>query len=334
MRLPCFNLSTPSTVEEALSVLAELEGSGVPLAGGTDLIPVIKFGLQTPSTVVGLKKVGGLKEISQENGKVSIGAMTPLVDILSSPATADNFPGLIQAVNAVAAPPIWNVATIGGNICQNSRCLYYNQSKIWRLERGACLKAHGNVCHAVPKGKKCFSVYSGDLAPVLIALGAKVTLRSTKGSRSIHVQDLFSGDGLVPLTLAKEELLTGVEVPLPSKRSSSSYVKMRVRSSVDYPLLSAAVSMSCTAGGKIESVRLVLGAAGPNPVAATNVDQFFTGKTVDEIDFDGLGESIVKVTRMVDNLMLPGSYRRKMAPVLAREAVKAAYASIRKQENS
>ena len=150
----------------------------------------------------------------------------------------------IQAVEAVAAPPIWNVATIGGNICQNSRCLYYNQSKAWRLERPPCLKAGGNICHAVPKGKKCFSVYSGDLAPALMALRSRVSVTKKNQSRIIPLQDIFSGNGLAPLTLAQDELITGVILPLPGKRDGSSYVKMRVRSAVDYPLLSAAASVT------------------------------------------------------------------------------------------
>ncbi len=328
MRLAHFDFHEPSIVDEALSLLEELKGGAIPLAGGTELIPVMKFGLEAPSTIVGLKKVSGLKGISLRDGIAHIGAMTALADLLASPALIDNFPGLIQAVKTVAAPPIWNVATIGGNICQNSRCLYYNQSKTWRLERPACFKAKGDVCHAVPKGNKCFSVYSGDLAPVLIALGGMVTIQRKGQSRTILLQDLFSGNGLCPFTMEKGELLTGVEIPLPLRRSSSSYIKMRMRSAVDYPLISAAASITCSEDKKINEIKLVLGAVGPKPLIVGNADQFLAGKTLDEVNFNALGENVVKGTQMVDNLMLPGSYRRQMLPVVARDAVKAAYPSI------
>ena len=325
MRLPRFDFREPSMVEEALSLLVEFKGGAIPLAGGTDLIPIMKYGLETPSTVVGLKRVSDLRGISLNSGSVHIGAMTLLVDLLSSRTLLDNFPGLIQAVKALAAPPIWNVATIGGNICQNSRCLYYNQSKTWRLERPACLKAKGDVCHAVPGGSKCFSVYSSDLAPALIALGATITIRKEGQSRTIPLQDLFSGNGLSPFTMEKDELLTDVEIPLPQKRSNSSYIKKRMRSAVDYPLISAAASIVCNENKKIEQIRLVLGAVGAKPVIVGDAGELFAGKTIDEIDFDALSESVKKGTRMVDNLMLPGSYRRQMLPVIARDAVKAAF---------
>lgn len=334
MRLPYFNFCDPSTLEEALSLMEDLQGGALPLAGGTDLIPVMKYGLQVPSTLVSLKKVNSLKGISQKGGDVLIGAMTPLVDLLASRIIKDNFAALLQAAEAVAAPPIWNVATVGGNICQNSRCLYYNQSRVWRLERPACLKAGGNVCHAVPKGNKCFSVYSGDLAPALIALGSMVTVEKRGRSRTISLQDLFSGNGLSPFALEKEELLTGVVIPLPDKWSNSSYVKMRVRPSVDYPLLSAAASITCGEDGKIEKIKLVLGAVGPNPVVVNDADRFFAGRMIDEVDFDALNEIVGKGVRMVDNLTLPRSYRRKMLPVLAGNAVRAAAESTVGKENT
>jgi 4-hydroxybenzoyl-CoA reductase beta subunit len=325
MRLPHFNFCEPSTVEEVLSLLEEHQGRALLLAGGTDLVPIMKYGLEAPSVLVGLKKVTGLRGISRADGKIVLGAMTPLAELLSSRIIMDYFPALIEAVKAVAAPPIWNVATVGGNICQHTRCLYYNQSKTWRLEKPPCLKARGDVCHAVPKGKRCFSVYSGDLAPVLIALSSRVTVRSSRHSKTILLQDLFSGNGLSPFTLGGEELLTDLEISLPEKRSGSSYVKMRVRSALDYPLLSAAASMTCGDNGEIEKISLVLGAVGPRPVTATDAEQFFTGRVMDEVDLDALGEIIGKGTQIVDNLSLPGAYRRKMLPVAAREAVTAAF---------
>jgi 4-hydroxybenzoyl-CoA reductase subunit beta len=327
MRLPNFDFREPSTLEEALSILEDSHGNVRLLAGGTDLIPLMKYGLKSPAVVVSLKNITGLKGIQVKGKELYIGAMTPLADLFYSSVIRERFPGLHQAVEAIAAPPIWNVATVGGNICQNNRCLYYNQSKTWRLERPPCAKAGGTVCHAVPKGKKCFSVYSGDLAPALMALGGMVSVEGKGESRTASVQSLFTGIGLVPFSLKRGQIVTNIILPLPTKNSSSGYAKIRMRSAVDYPLVFAAASVTLGKGKKIKEVRLVIGAAGPAPVFG-KADQLFTGRTVDEVDFDAVGESLRKETRMVDNLALPGSYRRKMVPVVAKRAIGAALESI------
>jgi 4-hydroxybenzoyl-CoA reductase beta subunit len=332
MRLPNFEYCEPTTLEEVLSILGENQVEPRVLAGGTDLIPLLKYGLDLPSTIVSLKNVTALKGIHSQGKEVLIGAMTSLADLWSSAIIRDNFPALHQAVEAVAAPPIWNVATIGGNICQNSRCLYYNQSKAWRLERPSCLKAGGNICHAVPQGKKCFSVYSGDLAPALIALRSKVSIQKKNRSRITPLQDIFSGQGLAPIALAKNELVTGVILPLPGKGTGSSYVKMRVRSAVDYPLLSAAASVTLGVGRKIKETALILGAVGPTPIVV-QTDHLFAPGTIELVDPKALSELLRPGTQMVDNLALPGSYRRKMLPVVAQKAIQGALKSIERWEH-
>src|SRR3989339_168785 len=320
MRIPYFAYLTPSTLEEALSILNDYNGSVRVLAGGTDLIPIMKYGLDAPETIMSLKNITSLSGIKLENKELHIGTMTSLADLLSSRIIIDNFRALHQAVAAAAAPPIWNVATVGGNICQNSRCFYYNQSKTWRLERPPCLKAGGNICHAVPKGKKCFSVYSGDLAPALIALKSSVSVERKGIYRILTLQDIFSGKGTAPFTLEKEELLTSVIIPLPDKGTCSSYVKMRLRPSVDYPLLSVATSVSLDGARKIKEATFVLGAVGPAPVVVAASGQLLRKGMEDTDDFGALGEILRKGTQMVDNLALPGSYRRKMLPVFAKKA--------------
>ena len=331
MRLPTFEYREPPTLEEALTILAENQGETRVLAGGTDLIPLMRYGLEVPSTIVSLKNVTELKGIILQDQEIFIGAMTSLADLVSSPLIRDLFFALHQAAEAVAAPPIWNVATLGGNLCQDSRCLYYNQSKAWRLERPSCLKAGGKVCHAVPQGKKCFSVYSGDLAPALMALRGRVSVKKKNQSRIIPLQDLFSGNALAPLTLAQDELVTGVLLPRPGPRDGSSFLKMRVRSAVDYPLLSAAASLTLAAGGAIEKADLVLGAVGPTPVVVP-IDRLYAGKKIDAVNQDTLRECVRPGTQLVDNLALPGSYRRSMLPVVAQKAIQGALTSLRRKE--
>jgi 4-hydroxybenzoyl-CoA reductase subunit beta len=324
MRIPYFDFRAPSTLEEALSILDDYHGGARVLAGGTDLIPLMKYGLDAPGTIMSLKNVTSLSGIKLENKEFHIGAMTSLADLLSSSIIKDNFQALHQAIAAVAAPPIRNVATVGGNICQNSRCFYYNQSKTWRIERPPCLKAGGNICHAVPKGKKCFSVYSGDLAPALIALKSRVSVERKGKCRILTLRDIFSDNGMVPFTLDKEELLTSIIIPLPEKGTYSSYMKMRLRPAVDYPLLSVAVSVSLGGDREITEATFVLGAVGPAPVAVSASGQLLRDGMNNTDDFDALGEILRKKTQMVDNLALPGSYRRKMLPVMAKKAIQAA----------
>lgn len=327
MRLPNFYYREPATLEEVFPIMEENGGNARLLAGGTDLIPLMKYGLETPSTIVTLKNVTEMKGIIESETGIFVGAMTSLADLLSVPVIKDSFAALHQAAEAVAAPPLWNVATIGGNICQNSRCLYYNQSKAWRLEKPPCFKAGGNMCHAVPRGNKCFSVYSGDLAPALIALEGSVIVKKRGQERTVPVEDIFTGDGRAPLALRREELVAGVILPLPCKRNGSSYVKMRVRAALDYPLLAAAASVTLDEQGKFEKLRLVLGAVGPKPVIV-EADQLFVGNTIDMVACEALDEILRKGTAMVDNLGLTGSYRRRMLPVVAGRAIDSAVKAI------
>jgi 4-hydroxybenzoyl-CoA reductase beta subunit len=331
MRLPNFDYRDPAALEEVLSILEELRGEARVLAGGTDLLPLMKYGLTHPSTLISLKNVTELQGIKRLEQEIFIGAMTSLADLSASSLIKDRLPALHQAVETVAAPPLWNVATVGGNIRQNTRCLYYNQSKVWRLERPPCYKAGGDCCHAVLQGKKCFSVYCGDLAPALMTLGSRLSVKRKNQERIIPLQDLFTGNGLNPFTLADDELITGVIIPLTGGRDGSSYVKMRLRPAVDYPLLSAAASLTLGEGGRIEKARLILGAVGPIPVEV-ETDPLFPDGAFDRIPPDAFRKMLGHRTPLADNLALPGSYRRKMLPVIAGKAIQGALRSIREKE--
>jgi 4-hydroxybenzoyl-CoA reductase subunit beta len=292
------------------------------LAGGTDLIPLMKLGLLKPSQVVGLKNLPQLRGIKREGQVLRIGAMTPLSDLAGSATIRKELSVLYDAVTAVAAPPIRNVATIGGNIFQDSRCLFYNQSSAWRLERPSCLKAGGKSCLAAPGSKKCFSVYQGDVAPALIACAAKVKIEK-KGveSREVPVQELFTGQGRGPVRLAAGEMATEVIIPV-SKNTGSGYKKFRLRSAMDYPLAGAAAFVSVNRG-TIESARLVLSAAGPSPLIVP-LDGLATGKKPAAVDLDAIGKSIPGNLPIINNQILPASYRRRMFAVFAKRAMEAA----------
>ena len=218
----------------------------------------MKQGLASPAAVINLKDVEDLKGIRRlKDGAIFIGALTRITELLESPVIHKKYPGLWKAAEAVSAPPLQNMGTVGGNIAQETRCLYYNQTLTWRKSKPVCFKAGGTVCNAVKGGKHCFAVYQGDLAPMLIALSAQVILSKKEGSRTIPLEDLYTGKGKVPLAMGKDELLEGVILTSPGKNMACHYEKLRLRQAMDYPLVGVAV---CISGAFVVILRGRLGA--------------------------------------------------------------------------
>ncbi|HVN25085.1 MAG TPA: FAD binding domain-containing protein [Syntrophorhabdales bacterium] len=323
MRLPYFDFLEPDTLQEMFAMMQRYGKKVRLLAGGTDIMPLMKLGLITPSYLLGLKNLPQLRGIKRQGQHVRIGAMTTLAEIATSGFIEKHLPAVHQAALAVAAPPIRNVATIGGNLFQDSRCIFYNQSGTWRLERQACLKAGGKACLAVPGSRKCFSVYQGDLAPALIAHDAKIRIEKKRGKpEEVAVQELFTGQGRNPVQREAEEIATEVIVPIPGKKVSSTYQKLRLRSAMDYPLVGAAAFVSA-AGKIIESARIVLSAAGPAPVVVP-INGIVVGRRSSEVDLDSVDQLIPRNLPIVNNAFMPAWYRRKMLAVFAKRSMKAA----------
>ena len=323
MRLPYFDFLESDALREMFTIMERYGKRVQLLAGGTDIIPLMKLGLIRSPYLLGLKNVPELKGIKRQGQNLHIGTTTTLTEVAASGLIEKHLPALHQAALAVAAPPIRNVATVGGNLFQNSRCLFYNQSNTWRLERQACLKAGGKTCLAVPGSKKCFSVYQGDLAPALIVHEAKIRTERKRGKpREFPVQALFTGQGHEPLRREAGEIATEIIVPIPGKRTGSSYQKLRLRSAMDYPLAGAAAFVSA-GRGIIDSARLVLSAAGPAPVVVP-LDGLIVGRKPADVDLESVGESIPKNLPIVNNNVAPAWYRRKMLGVFAKRAMKAA----------
>jgi 4-hydroxybenzoyl-CoA reductase subunit beta len=324
VRLPYFDYYEPATLEEALGQMAEHRGDLRILAGGTELLPLMKLGLVRPSYMMNPGSVPTLRGISERDGALRIGAMTTLTALFASDEIRRMFNAVYEAVESVAAPPIRTVATLGGNLSQDSRCLFFNQSETWREEEPPCFKAGGAVCLAVPGGKKCFSVYQGDLAPAIMAHGGTVRIEKKGSSRTIPVAELFTGDAKNPIALSADEMITEVLLPLPKGRVGSAYRKMRVRAAMDYPLLSVAAVISVNDAGRIDGARVVVGAAGPAPSTVQEVAELLLGQDPRKVDLDKAGQAAARRTQMVDNLVLPASYRKKMIAVFARRAIEGA----------
>ena len=343
MNLPRFEFLGPTTLKETLSLMSEHRESLRILAGGTEITGRLKHRLASPAYVLSLKKVHALAGIKQKKKEIVIGATTTLTEVADSQLIADLFKSVSEAARHVAAPAIRNVATVAGNLLQESRCLYYNQSELARNGLGPCYKLGGEACHAVKGGKRCFSVYQGDLAPALIAVGARARLQKMGSFRTLPVEELFTGKGAHPIGLARDELLTEIILPIRRGRSASAYRKFTLRGSIDYSLASAAVFLSQGKDGMIERARIILGAAGSGPKIAQDAANMILGKRpqdvrdmqdIQDIDVQQAASLAAKAMEAVDNLILPSSYRRKLAAVMTKRALEEALRGLGEAEHA
>jgi 4-hydroxybenzoyl-CoA reductase subunit beta len=267
-----------------------------------------------------LKKLSNLKGIQKQDKNIIIGGSTTLREIIESPLLYSSFKGIIEAARSVAAPQIQNIGTIAGNILQDSRCLFYNQSNLVRGGLEPCFKMKGRLCRAVKGARRCFSVYQGDLAPILIAFEAKAKLEKKGGARTVLISELFSGNGKQPINIEKNELLTKIILPLHKDRFGSSYQKLRMRGSIDYPLASVASVVNADANGHIVDSCVVIGAAGPSPKIVPRISSW-KGKKLSIEYIDVVAQAAYKMSEGVNNQPLSGLYRRKMIKVLTKRAI-------------
>jgi 4-hydroxybenzoyl-CoA reductase subunit beta len=210
--------------------------------------------------------------------------MTPLAALAGDRELLSAWPALARAASLVATPPLRNVATLGGNLCLDTRCTYYDQTEPWRQAIGYCMKKDGDTCWVAPGSDRCWAVSSTDTAPVLQALGAEVSLRSKEGERRIPVADLFADDGIRHLSLARGEILAAVHLPPPAAGERATYLKLRRRGSFDFPVLGVAARVRVGAGGMVESARIVLGGVGSRPQEARAAAGFLVGRRLDDED--------------------------------------------------
>jgi len=325
MNLPPFEFIQPHSLQEASSLLQEYQGKAVLLAGGTALVVGLRYRLTKPAVVIGLKGLTDLDYLSQtESGGLVIGSMTTLDTLEKSLWVLNAYPSLAQAIRRVAVPPIRNKATLGGNLCLNTRCIYYNQSEFWRSTQKPCFKLGGDVCHAVEKGKRCQAVYQGDLAPLLIALGAEVRIVSSKEEKVIPLMEFFTGRGEKPNCLGSDEILKEVRIPALGEGVTSIYEKLRVREGMDFPMAGVALMVKRSQNGTIEQSKIVLGAVGSSPIEVPKASELLHGQNPSEELFQRVSEVVMEAARPVANLIINANYRRKMVGVLVKRALRKA----------
>jgi 4-hydroxybenzoyl-CoA reductase subunit beta len=324
LSLPQFNLLRPRTIDEAVGLLGSHAGNIRVLAGGTDLIPSMRQKLFEPEFVLDLRQVSEMKGIHPQPGSgVVIGALTTLTAIEHSDFLRQHYPVLTEAAKTVASPVVRNMGTIGGNICLDTRCLWYNQSLTWRKACGFCIKKDGDLCHVAPGGTKCWAAFSGDTPPALLCLDAEIETTGPSGKRRLPLQEFYTGTGDDYRKLGPNELVTRVFLPQVSADYRGIYRKLRVRGSIDYPLAGVAVVMK-RHNGHVEDVRIGLTAVNPAPVLVKKVTQLLEGKALTEELAEAAGDLAARTAKPLTTSALTPEYRREMIRVFTKRAVLAA----------
>jgi 4-hydroxybenzoyl-CoA reductase subunit beta len=316
LRLPPFTYLAPKTLSEAVRVLADHDPASTMLvAGGTDLYPNMKRRQFTPGQLVGLRQVRELQQLNSEapHGLV-IGAGLTLTQLSQHAAVMTAYPALATAARLVSTPQLRNMGTIGGNLCVDTRCNYYNQTYWWRQAIGFCLKKDGDTCWVAPGSTRCWAVSSSDTAPVMIALQAQVRLIGPQGERVIPIHDLYRDDGMGYLGKRHDEILTHILLP-PADGWRMHYFKLRRREAFDFPILGVAAALRLADDGTCAEARLVLGAVASAPVVAAAAAARLVGERLTPEVIAAAAEMAFKPAKPLDNTDLLLSYRKKMVRV-------------------
>ena len=308
-----FQVARPRDVEAAIALCSENAQSRY-IAGGTDLMVNIRRGIRQPDLLIDLSGIDVLNEFEIAGAGARIGAGVTLARLASDPGVRERYRAVAEAAEAIAGPSHRTMATVGGNLCLDTRCIYYNQSEWWRHANQYCLKNRGDTCHVAPQGKRCHAAFSGDLAPALMVLGAEIEILGPAGRRRIPLADLYMEDGLAHLKLAPGELVICVQ--LPAAPPPSGYAKVRLRGSIDFPLAGVAVSLAM-AGDAVSEFRVGLTGTNSRPFLLEGTEGFL-GRPLDEEALARLDKLVQKQVQPMRTTLASANYRRLAAAALAR----------------
>ncbi|OGK80390.1 MAG: hypothetical protein A2X52_20485 [Candidatus Rokubacteria bacterium GWC2_70_16] len=317
----------PTTLAQAVALLGEHGPAAAPLAGGTDLVPALKYGVLRARHLVSLARIPGHRDIATTaEGGLSIGAFATLAAVARSPLVSAVCPALAEAAAQAGSPLLRNRGTLGGNVCLDTRCWYYNQTEAWRASRALCQKAGGEQCYVNQKQNVCVALFSADTPAALIAVGARATLAGPAGERIVPVEALYSGEGLRPLAKGEAEIVTDIAVPAPPARSGTAYLKHSQRESIDFPLLGAAAAVALSPGGTIASARIALTGARSAPCRLPELEAALAGGPVPA---EGDRELARLATGSLGALFLTEAvpHKRRLAGLMAVDAVARAAAA-------
>lgn len=321
MRLPLFDFRAPRTLDEAVRVLDGERETAMVLAGGTDLLPNMKRRQQVPKTLISLRNIESLQTVSIDANGMRLGACLKLSTIEHDLRYRNGSSALRHAASQVATSHIRNQATLGGNICLDTRCLYYDQNYEWRKAINFCMKKEGETCWVAPSSDRCMAVSSTDTAPALIALGARVYLKSLSGEREVLSADLYNNDGANYLTRQPNEVLS--EIRLGSLHGwKSTYWKLRRRGSFDFPVLSVAAAAKIAKGNVVEEAHIVLGAVASRPIVAEQAAKSLLGRILDSAAIEEAAMLVARLAKPLDNADFNMSWRKKVTTAFVTYALR------------
>jgi 4-hydroxybenzoyl-CoA reductase subunit beta len=333
MNLPEFELVRPETLEEALRFLADHGRDTMVIAGGTDAIPNLRMKLFSPRFVLDIKGLPGLSGISSSaspdlmgaSDGLRIGALTTITEVAEAKAVRAAYPVLSEAAATIASPLLRNMGTIGGNLCLETRCRWYNQSFFWRHACGFCLKKDGSICHVAPGGQRCWAVWSGDTAPALLTLDGEAEIASVGGRRRVRLDEFYRNDGMDRIHLKQEELLTAVYLPARMAGYRGCYKKFRIRNSIDYPLVGVAAAMKTDRGGTCRDARVALTAVNPAPLLIREVGSLLAGKRISHELLEEASRMAARTGKPLTTSASTPEYRREILKVYTRRALEAVW---------
>ncbi len=332
MHLPRFDYERLDFLEDAGRLLCQDGGNARLVAGGTDLFPRMKYGLVRPRLILDLKGVPAPPPAVDGEGNLHVGAMTTMAALARDPLVREKAPLLAEAALSVGSVQVRERATLGGNICLENRCLYYNQSHTFQFT-DPCFKRGGDLCYLVPGGKKCLAVFCADTVPVLISLGASVSVRGLGGIRRMPLEELYTGDGARPLAISAEEVVTEAVVPARPAAFGEAFVKFSLREGVDFAAVSVAAALMMEEGGTAcAEARITVGAVSTRPRRAPKAEQALQGQRLSPESFgESLGELFRESARIAAREISPvphhgfsASYLAECLEVQVRRALEAA----------
>lgn len=320
--LAAARVARPRTVEEAVKILDDTGPGAMILAGGTDVVPNLQMKLFAPRVLVDIKAITALHGIAQvEDGALRIGALTTLTEIERSVAVKMKYAVLASAVKTIAGPLQRNMGTLGGNLCLETRCVWYNQSEFWRESLGGCLKKDGDVCHVAPGGKRCWAVWSGDSAPALLTLDAEIEIAGPGGVRRLPLAEFYRNDGMDRIALERGEILTAAILPARMAGRRGTYNKLRIRNSIDYPLAGVAVSLALDADAVCRDARIAINAVNPAPLLLREAAAELVGKKYSPELADIAAQAAIRTGKPLTTSSSTPVYRREILRVFTRRAL-------------
>jgi len=322
LRLHPYEYHRPTALSEALDLLASHGDDAMPIAGGTDLVPNMKHKLFTPGHLVSLRGLPELGGIELDERGFRIGAAVSLADVAAHAEVAGTLPSLARACRNISGPQLRRMGTIGGNVCLDTRCTYYNQTFFWREALGFCLKKDGADCHVVKGGTRCVAAHSADGATALMTLDATLEIAGPAGRRTVTIEDFFTSDGVWNRRMEGNEILVAIHVPVPAAGDRFSFQKLRIRDSIDFPLMNLAAAGSFDDQGRVRGLRMVVSGMGSYPRKLGKLEDAALGNQLDDQVVEAVAHQAFRQSHPLANIPVDQDWRREMVPVLVRRALR------------